>query len=56
MLATNPSPNRGVNYVPVTNRHNLACERVNQVAMAEAQDTPIIGTFLVNSYSVLTIP
>jgi hypothetical protein len=56
MPATNPSPNRDANSVSMTDRQNLARGRVNQVAMAEAQDTPMTDTFLTNSSSVLTIP
>jgi hypothetical protein len=56
MLATNLSPNRGANSVPMTDIHNLASGRVNQVAMTEAQDTLMTGIFLINFYSVLTIP
>jgi hypothetical protein len=55
MPETNTSPNWGANSIPVTTQQNLAIGRVNQVAMAEAQDTPMTGTFLINSYSVLII-
>jgi hypothetical protein len=51
-----PPPNRNGNSSPVQSRQNHAQGRVNQLAMEEAQNALMNGTFLVNSYSVLTIP
>jgi hypothetical protein len=51
-----PSTNRGDNSVSMTARQNLARGSVNQEDVEEAQDAPMNGTLLVNSYSVLTIP
>jgi hypothetical protein len=56
MPATNPSPNRGVKSVPMTARQNLTRGNVDQVAVEEAQDTPMNGTILANLNSILTIP
>jgi hypothetical protein len=51
-----PPPNRNGNSSPVQSRQNYAQGRVNQLVMEEAQNALMNGTFLVNSYSVLTIP
>jgi hypothetical protein len=51
-----PPSNRNGNSSPVQSRQNYAQGRVNQLAMEEAQNALMNGTFLVNSYSVLTIP
>jgi hypothetical protein len=51
-----PPPNHNGNSSPVQSRQNYAQGRVNQSAMEEAQNALMNGTFLVNSYSVLTIP
>jgi hypothetical protein len=51
-----PPPNRNGNSSPVQSRQNYAEGRVNQLAMEEAQNALMNGTFLVNSYSILTIP
>jgi hypothetical protein len=51
-----PPPNRKGNSSPVQSRQNYAQGRVNQLAMKEAQNALMNGTFVVNSYSVLTIP
>jgi hypothetical protein len=51
-----PPPNRNGNSSPVQSRQSYAEQRVNQLAMEEAQNALMNGTFLVNSYSVLTIP
>jgi hypothetical protein len=51
-----PPPNRNGNSSLVQSRQNHAQGRVNQLAMEEAQNALMNGTFLINSYSVLTIP
>jgi hypothetical protein len=56
MPSTNLSPNRGAIFVLMTARQNLARGSVNQVVVEEAQDAPMNGTLLINSYSILTIP
>jgi hypothetical protein len=48
--------NRNGKSNSVQGRQNYAKGRVNQLAIEEAQSALINGTFLVNSYSVLTIP
>jgi hypothetical protein len=55
MPTTNTSPKRGANSVPVIVRQNLAQGTINQMAVEEAQDAPMNGTILVNSYSILSI-
>jgi hypothetical protein len=51
-----PPLNRNGNSNSVQGRQNYAQGRVNQLAMEEAQNAPMNGTFLINSYSILTIP
>jgi hypothetical protein len=51
-----PPSNRNGNSSPVQARQNYAQGRVNQLAMEEAQNTPMNGTFLINSNSIITIP
>jgi hypothetical protein len=40
----------------MTARQNLTRGNVDQVAVEEAQDTPMNGTILANLNSILTIP
>jgi hypothetical protein len=56
MSSTNPSSNRGVNFVFMTTQQNYSGGRVNQVDVEEAQDAPTNATLLVNSYSIQIIP
>jgi hypothetical protein len=51
-----PNQTPAANSIPVTIRQNLARGRVNQVAMEEAQNASMNGTFLANSNPALTIP
>jgi hypothetical protein len=53
---SSPPPNRNGNSSLVQFGQNHAQGRVNQLAMEEAQNALMNGTFLVNSYSVLTVP
>jgi hypothetical protein len=49
-------PNHNGNSSPVQSKQNHAQGRVNQLAMEEAHNALMNGIFLINSYSVLTIP
>jgi hypothetical protein len=55
--ATTPAPIRGVNFVPVAARQNYARERVNHVAMEEAQGAPnvVLGMFFINDTSTIVL-
>jgi hypothetical protein len=57
LVAATPVPTRGTNDVPVAASQNYARERVNHVAMEEAQEAPdvVIGIFLVNDTSVVVM-
>jgi hypothetical protein len=50
-----PPPNCNGNANPVQARQDFAQGRVNQLAMEEAQNTPMNGTFLINLDPILTI-
>jgi hypothetical protein len=52
-----PTPTHGANSVPITAKQNYACERINHVAMKEAQEAPdiVIGMFLINDTSAIVL-
>jgi hypothetical protein len=52
-----PAPTRGANSVPVSARQNYVCEKVNHVAVEEAQEAldVVIGTFFVNDTSAVVL-
>jgi hypothetical protein len=52
-----PTPTRGANSIPVTAKQNYAYERVNHVAVEEAQEAPdvVIGMFLINDTSAVVL-
>jgi hypothetical protein len=52
-----PTPTRGANSVPITAKQNYAYERVNHVAVEEAQEAPdvVIGMFLINDTSAVVL-
>jgi hypothetical protein len=51
-----PPLNCNGNSSLVQARQNYAQGTINQLAMKGAQNFPMNGTFLINSYSILTIP
>jgi hypothetical protein len=55
--ASTPTPTRGVNSVLVAARQNYVHEKVNHVAVEEAQEAPdvVIGTFSVNDISAVVL-
>jgi hypothetical protein len=52
-----PAPIRGANFVPVAARQNYVREKVNHVAVEEAQEAldVVIGTFFVNDISAVVL-
>jgi hypothetical protein len=54
---TSATPNRNINNTPVNAKQNYARERVNHVAMEDAQETPdfVLGMFPVNDTTAIML-
>jgi hypothetical protein len=52
-----PAPTSGANSIPVATKQNYARERVNHVAMEEAQEASdvVIGIFFINDTSAVVL-
>jgi hypothetical protein len=52
-----PVPTRGANFVPVVAKQNYVCEKINHVAVEEAQEAPnvVIGMFFINDTSAVVL-
>jgi hypothetical protein len=52
-----PAPTHGANSIPVATKQNYAREKVNHVAVEEAQEAPdvVIGMFFVNNTSTVVL-
>jgi hypothetical protein len=57
LLQLHMLPTRGANSISVAAKQNYVCEKVNHVAMEEAQEAPdvVIGMFFINDTSAVVL-